>query len=199
MRARFDRILDASAGRTWHGRLGAQGWMLHGLQAAAAIILVATGFLAGRQTMPAPAAGQAISELREELRATRQMVSLSLLQQQSASERLRGVTYTSQIDRPGGEVVSALVDTLLHDPDSNVRLKTIEALKRFADRSNVQRAAVDALTEPAAAPLLQITLIDFLVEANARSSAPSLRQLADDAMVNKAVRDKAAWGLQQIG
>ena len=192
MRARFDRILNVSTPAR-------HGWMAHGLQAAAAVILVALGFLAGRQTMPAPAQDPALSELREELRATRQMVSLSLLQQQSASERLRGITYTAQIDRPGGELVSALIDTLLHDPDMNVRLRTIDALKRFADRENVRRAAVNALAEPTSAPLVQIALIDFLVEANDRNAVTSLRHVADDAMTDKAVRAHAKWGLQQIG
>ncbi len=203
MRARFDRVFDAStpmphpASRNPHGERG--WWMAPGLQAAAAVVLIALGFLAGRQTMPVPVADPALSELREELRATRQMVSLSLLQQQSASDRLRGVTYTSQIERPGGELVDALIDTLLHDPDFNVRLRTIDALKRFDDRSNVRRAAVDALTEPASSALVQIALIDFLVEANDRDSTPSLRRLADDTMVNKDVRARAAWGLQHIG
>ena len=192
MRARFDAIAPPSPAS--HA-----AWTTYGLQSAAAILLLVGGFVAGRQTSPAPVIEPAIAELREELRATRQMVSLSLLQQQSASERLRGITYTSQIDRPGGELVSALLDTLMHDPDVNVRLKSIEALKRFADRENVRLAAAEALTERASAPLVQIALIDFLVEANDRNSAVSLRQLADDAMADKAVRAHAVWGLQHIG
>jgi HEAT repeat len=192
MRARFDAIVHPATASP-------RAWMMYGLQAAAAIVLLAGGFIAGRQTSPAPVTDPAIAELREELRATRQLVSLSLLQQQSASERLRGITYTTQIERPGGELVSALLDTLLHDPDPNVRLRSVEALKRFADRDNVRRAAADALTEPASSPLVQIALIDFLVEANVRSSAASLRQVVEDAMTDKAVRAHAAWGLQQIG
>lgn len=202
MRARFDRVFDLSTPVPPTVRrivLSEAGWWAHGLQAAAAVILAALGFLAGRQTVPPAAPDPSLGELREELRATRQMVSLSLLQQQSASERLRGITYTSQIDRPGGELVSALIDTLLHDPDMNVRLRTIDALKRFADRTNVRRAAIDALTEPASSPLVQVSLIDFLVEANDRDSTPSLRRLADDTMADKAVRARAALGLQQIG
>jgi hypothetical protein len=189
MRARFDSIVSPS--QRW--------WTPRTLQAAAAIVLLATGFLIGRNTSASPAVDPAIVELREELRATRQMVSLSLLQQQSASERLRGITYTTQIDRPGSELVTALLDTLMHDPDVNVRLKSIDALKRFADRSDVRRGAAAALTGQAASPLVQIGLIDFLVDANDRASAASLRQLADDAMADQAVRARARRGLRQIG
>lgn len=191
MRARFDTLLERPA--------PSRAWALHGLQTAAALILLVGGFIVGRQTSSAPVADPAITELREELRATRQLVSLSLLQQESASARLRGITYTTQIERPGGELVSALLDTLMHDPDSNVRLRTVEALKRFADRDNVRRAAVEALTERTSAPLVQIALIDFLVETNDRRAITSLQRVADDAMVDKAVRAHAAWGVQQIG
>jgi hypothetical protein len=192
MRARLDAALGqrVDAAPRW--------WLAPGLQAAAAIVLVALGFLAGRETMRS-STDPALGELREELHATRQMVSLSLLQQQSASERLRGITYTSQIEQPGGEIVNALLDTLLHDPDAAVRLKSIDALKRFSDRTSVRRAAADALTKPASSPLVQIALIDFLVEANDRDSAPSLRQVSEDTMADKAVRAHAAWGLQHIG
>ena len=63
-----------------------------------------------------------IAAMRSEMHDLREMVSLSLMQQQSASERLKGVSWTGQIDRPSSEVVSALLDALMHDPNVNVRL-----------------------------------------------------------------------------
>jgi len=109
------------------------------------------------------------------------------------------VSYTSQIDQPGSEVVNALLDTLLHDPDVNVRTRTVDALKRFGDRSSVQRAAAHALTEPRSAPLLQIALIDFLAETNSHDAVPSLQRVSQDAMADKAVRARAAAALAHIG
>jgi hypothetical protein len=73
------------------------------------------------------------------MRQLREMVSLSLMQQQSASDRLKGVSWTGQLDRPSGEVVAALLDALMHDPNVNVRLATIDALERFASREDVRR------------------------------------------------------------
>ena len=128
----------------------------------------------------------------------RQMVTLSLLQQQSASERLKGVSFTARIDQPGGEVTLALLDALMHDPNVNVRLATIDALRRFAARDNVRRGMIDALTRQTS-PLVQIALIDFVVETNGREAADTLRRLSNDPMFDQAVRGRATQALQQIG
>ena len=128
----------------------------------------------------------------------RQMVTLSLLQQQSASERLKGVSFTGLIEQPGSEVTLALLDTLMHDPNVNVRLATIDALKRFAAGENVRRGAIEALNRQTS-PLVQIALIDFVVDTNGRDAADTLRRLSSDPMLDQAVRGRAAQALQKIG
>jgi hypothetical protein len=148
MRARLDAVLDAvehaapPASARWFGRRDVDEgrYAVQGL-AAAAVLLV--GIAIGRFVMPdttRPAdSSSEIAAMRSEMRELREMVSLSLMQQQSASDRLKGVTWTGQLDRPSGEVISALVDALMHDPNVNVRLATIDALERFASRDDVRR------------------------------------------------------------
>ncbi len=171
-------------------------------QAALAALLLAVGVGAGRGLRPAaPAPAQpdpAIAELRAELQNTRQMMMLSLLQQQSAVERLRGVSWSSQIDQPGHQVVSALVDALGHDPNVNVRLACIDALRRFSDQPDVRQATIRELTEQHSA-LVQIALIDFVVENHDRDALGALRQLAADGGADADVRGRATWGVQQLG
>jgi HEAT repeat protein len=210
MRARLDAIIDAvgqeetNAPQTRPTVPGItrrrRTFVLQGLAAAAMLLI---GVAIGRfGTSPsARTSGDATTELaavRNEMRELREMVSLSLMRQQSASDRLKGVTWTGQLDRPSGDVVSALLDALMHDPNVNVRLATIDALERFASREDVRRASIDAVDRQAS-PLVQIALIDFLVNTNERQSAPTLKRLADNPQVNGAVRARAAWGLQQLG
>ncbi len=208
MRARLDAVLDAvaqtgpAAPPRWFGRRGVDGGRFSAVRglAAAAILLVGVAigrFVVPDATRPADSSSE-IAAMRSEMRELREMVSLSLMQQQSASDRLKGVTWTGQLDRPSGEVVSALLDALMHDPNVNVRLATIDALERFASREDVRRAAIDAVDRQMS-PLVQIALIDFLVKTNERQSAPTLQRLAQDPQVNDAVRSRAAWGLQQLG
>jgi HEAT repeat protein len=80
----------------------------------------------------------------------------------------------------------------------NVRLATIDALKRFAASENVRRGAIEALTRQTS-PLVQIALIDFVVETNGRDAAETLRRLSRDPTVDAAVRARAANGLEQVG
>ena len=136
--------------------------------------------------------------MREELRDMRQIVTLSLLQQQSASERLKGVSYTSQIEQPGDAVTVALLDALMHDPNDNVRLCTVDALRRFADHAPVRRGAIDALSRQTS-PLVQMALIEFVLEVGGRDAAEALRRLSTDPMVDEVVRARAMSGLTQLG
>ena len=210
MRARFASMLEGYE----HGRDGANasarwdrmnGWLARWwprqplVQLAAAAAVLVLGVVAGRagRTVPAPPA-EDIASIRSELREMRQMVSLSLMQQQSASDRLKGVTWSSTLEQPGGEVVSALLDTLLHDPNVNVRLASIDALARFADQQQVRQGAVDAL-QSASSPMVQIALIDFVVGARETGSIETLKKLAADPSLNEMVRTRASRGLDRFG
>jgi HEAT repeat protein len=141
---------------------------------------------------------RSILALRQEVAAMREVVTMSLLQQQSAAERLEGVALTSRLERPGAEIVSALLETLMHDPNVNVRLASIDALQRFADQDIVRRGALDTLPRQTS-PLVQVALIDFVLETNGLESAAILRRLSEDATLAEPVRRRAAQGLAQIG
>ena len=100
-------------------------------------------------------------------------------------------------DQPGNEVVSALIDTLMHDANVNVRLASIDALKRFAEREVVRSAAVRAL-DTQESPLVQMALIDFVVETQDREALEALRRLSRDDEANEAVRARASWGINHL-
>lgn len=165
-------------------------------QVAAAILLVIVGYAVGRG-QPDQAARHEIGELRGELHGMREMVALALLQQESAVERLRGVSFSQHIDSPSNDVLTALLDTLAHDPNANVRLASIDALREFSGQDRVRTGLVQALrTQPS--PLVQIALIDAVVGMRERRSLDVLRAIITDQTTNEAVRQRAQRGLQQL-
>jgi hypothetical protein len=166
------------------------------------MLCIAIGFAAGRVWPGGGSRGELSElrhELRHELRDMRQMVMLTLLQQQSASDRLRGVTWSYGLDRPSGEVVHALLERLAYDPNVNVRLAAIDALKPFVGDTRVRNGLVEALTaDPQPSPLVQVALIDALVTLREPRSLESMRRLATDAGVNDTVRRRAVWGIEKL-
>jgi anti-sigma factor RsiW len=214
MRARLDAIVEGfEHGRVTgssdiRGRLAAllaPQWRPHLARLAAGCALVAIGIVIGRYVAPLPGSERIpaqpsaeIAAMRGELHDLREMVTLSLMQEQSASERLKGVSWSGQIDRPSSDIVTALLDALMHDPNVNVRLATIDALERFASQDVVRRGTIEAVDRQMS-PLVQIALIDFMVKVNERESIATLRRLSQNPEINAAVRERAAWGLQQLG
>lgn len=143
------------------------------------------------------ASGSEIAQLQGQVESLRQLVALSLLQEQSPSARLRGVNYSYQISQPDPEVEQALLYAVNHDSNVNVRLSAVDALAKFASSGEVRRGLTDSLPVQDS-PLVQIALIDLLVQANARESIPMLRKLAEAPDSNEDVRQRAASALQRM-
>ena len=122
---------------------------------------------------------QQIEAMRQELAATRQMVALSMLQQQSASQRLEGVSWSTRLPEPDPKVMGALMHTLRFDNSVDVRLAALDALSRYADRPEIRRELVDAL-QTTQSPLVQVALIDLLVDLHDKSAVPQFKKFQQD-------------------
>jgi HEAT repeat protein len=152
--------------------------------------------LIGMNLQP-PAGKKEIARLREEVETTRQMVALSLLQQQSPSDRLRGVDYSERMSALEPEVVAALIQAVNRDPSVNVRLAAVDALTKVSAEPQVRRSLVDSLPGQES-PIVQAALIDFAVDAHDRQAVPALRELADRPGLNPVVRQRADRAMRQL-
>lgn len=138
-----------------------------------------------------------LSELRSEVNNMRQMVALSLLQQQNASDRLRGVNWTYRVEQSDTEVLSALLYTINHDSNVNVRLAAIDAMRTFAGSSVARRGLVQAIPKQTS-PMVQIALIDQLVELREVTAKSGIEALSKDASAFPEVRERAKWALGRL-
>jgi len=210
MRSRFVEVLEAYQAGMEQGRTRAavpvhRPWWTLGWwpakaawQTALALLLVAAGGFGGHYlARPRPAVNPEIAQLQAQVEGLRQTVALSMLQDQSSSSRIRGVTYASQIAQPDQQIDQALLFTLNHDANVNVRLRAVDALENLAVRPEIQRALVDALPLQDS-PLVVVAIIDVLAEVNDKAALPALRQLMQDSKTDLAVRQKAAAALQKL-
>jgi len=167
-------------------------------QFALASALLVAGVVAGRYAAAPRTENPELAQLKGQVEGLRQMVALSMLQEQSAGSRMRGVTYSVQMAQPDSQVQQALLHAVNHDPNVNVRLSAVDALEKYAADPQVRRALVDAVPVQDS-PLVQVALIDLLVQLNDKDSAPALERLLNDRQADEAVRQRAATAMQKLG
>jgi hypothetical protein len=210
LRARFDTMLAAyqqglDQSRQRHGgaairfgRWAAALWPKQpAFQFAIALVCLVGGGIGGHLLTASHDAQKELARVQNELTETREMMAVSLLQQQSAGERLRGVSWSCDLAAPDKQVLSALINTLKSDPSVDVRLAAADGLRKYAHLPLVRQGLVDALNAHQS-PLVQIELIDELTDLHERRSIDSLRRLESDSSVNATVRQRAGWAIQQF-
>jgi hypothetical protein len=206
-RERFDRMLLAyQAGRAEpqpvpskpHTQWTGFQWLrLPVVQLAGALALVAIGFLIGNGLNRARSQSDDLAAMRTELTNMRQLVVLSMLQQQSASERLQGVSYSQGESRLDPQILGALLHTLRYDSSVDVRLAALDALSRHSAQPQVRRGISDAL-QIQQSPLVQVALIDQLVEWRDPDAEQRLRNFEQSPDLNPSVRERAQWALSKL-
>jgi hypothetical protein len=177
--------------RSWH-----PAWQW-GLQAA----LLVLAFIVGGVFQPVgffkTRNSEALTELRSQVGDLRQLVTLTLLQQPSANERLEGVGYSYLVSAQDKKVLAALLQALETDPNVNVRVAAVGALRQYASDSTVRQGMLRTLAKEAS-PLVQIELIDLMVQWGEKSSIPVLEKMRNNEEVDPTVRRQVEEGLRRL-
>lgn len=164
---------------------------------AAGIVLVIAAFYGGNAIIRSNQQEAELQALKKEVESTKQMMLLMLDNQQSASQRMVGATVSYTMEKADDEIVSALVKTMNEDPNTNVRLAALEGLIRFQSDPRVKKALVASLSLQKD-PVVQITLIQFMVKMKEREVVKQLQHIVDDTRTIKAVKDEALTGLMKL-
>jgi len=137
------------------------------------------------------------TQLQAEVNSMKQLVTLSLLQQQNASDRLQGVNWSYRVEQSDSEVLAALLTTVNHDPNVNVRLAAVDALHNFADSPVGRRGLIQSLNKQGS-PMVEIAILDQLVEMKEKDAKPAIAKLMSASDVNPEVKQHAVWALGKL-
>jgi hypothetical protein len=170
---------------TWISRIAAGFAIL--------VIGVFSGMLIGRQGNDVTQ----VSELREDISEMKQLVALSQLRKESASERIMATYEFKKMDSASDEILDALIYTFNNDDNANVKNAAAEALFKFGNQDKVRKAFINGLNKQTD-PVLQIKLIEMLVGLNEKRALPKLQQLMEEETQMKVVKQKAAEGIGRL-
>jgi HEAT repeat protein len=126
--------------------------------------------------------GQEVSDLKE-------LMMLSLLEKESATDRLKAVSLTQEMDQASQKVTSALLQTLNSDENVNVRLAALDALKPYSHESKVREALIRSISKQDS-PLVQISLAELMAALQAKSSVKELEKILHNENTPVDVRKK---------
>ena len=84
-------------------------------------------------------------------------------------------------------MVAALFTRLLEDPNVNVRLAALEALRPTANRADHRGRLVEAVSRQDS-PLVALSLIDLLIESGTPAARHDLEQLLANDQLDPVVR-----------
>ncbi len=127
---------------------------------------------------------------------TNEMMAM-LNNDQSASQRIKGVNVALSFEKADDKIVEALVTTMNQDPNSNVRLAALDALSKFVHEKKVREELVKALAQQKD-PIVQIKLIQLLVQMKEKGVVKDLQKMVDDEGTMHAVKDEAYSAIMKL-
>lgn len=163
---------------------------------AAAAVLIVSGFAVG-YFIQSPAQKNEVSELTQEVSDLKEMMMLSLLEKESATQRLRAMSLTSEMDQVSEKVTNALFTTLNHDENVNVRLAALEVLKGYSKNSKVRTQLIESITFQDS-PLVQVAMAELMVAIQEKKSVDALKQLLKSDKTPNEVKTKISESIEVL-
>jgi hypothetical protein len=204
MTDRFYRMLEAEKERVAAqdrshsallSRLAGGGRLWPRLAYAALFILL--GWSAAYWVPPGGHYERKLRYMATEVTEMRKMMMFSMLNQSSATERLRAVQYLRGLVSGDEQVLTAMLDLFERDPNVNVRLAVLDALADSSGDQRVRASLVQGI-EGEESPIIQLALVEFMVSMREKRAVEPLRRLLGRDDLNMLVRGRIEEGLRLL-
>jgi len=166
---------------------------------AAACIILLAGILIGVfiKDRPTNASGEQLSEMKKDLKDLKETLMFSLLKDESASQRIKAVSYAEELTNPDQKIIHALLNTLNQDKNVNVRLAALYSVNKFSDNRDVRESLVQSLSNQTE-PLIQIVLINMLMQKNESSAVQPIREIISKSNALPEVKEIGKKALKEL-
>ena len=141
--------------------------------------------------------GNEISDMKGKISDMKEMMMLSLLEKESATERLKAVSLTQEMDQASKHVTGALLQTLNNDENVNVRLAALDALRPYSKDGQIREALVRSIAQQKS-PLVQVALAELMAELQEKSAIDAFKNILEDGETPSDIKKKIRENIQEI-
>jgi hypothetical protein len=148
-------------------------WQLY-VSAAAAVLMLALGIdqINYRTTLKTRQMNSEIGELKE-------LLALTLIRQNTATDRIDGVVWASDLKNPEPLLMEELVRMLTDDPSVNVRLAALNSLAPFSENPEIRKSLIQAIGRQDSS-LITLNICKILIKHPRPEEYPVLIQQLED-------------------
>ena len=189
------------AGGFWIGTMVSAG---RGVNGAGGSVAAGAGMTAGSGPGAAGAGSggtastaELLLDMQKEIKEMKEELLYSLIDDESASQRIKAVNYVQEMSHPNEKMLGVLIHTLNRDKNVNVRLAALYSLSSFSDNVVVRDSLVASLpgqTEP----VIQVMLINLLAQKKDTRAIAPIRDILSDKKTLPVVREAAQKGLKTL-
>ncbi|MBS1680513.1 MAG: HEAT repeat domain-containing protein [Bacteroidetes bacterium] len=161
------------------------------------LALVTVGLISGIFVQKFNGSDEDVKVLAREVTDLKEMMMISMLEKESATDRLKAVSLSEEITGPSKKVTDALFKTLNSDPSVNVRLAALDALHNYAKSSAVREGLVRSITNQDS-PLVQVALAELMATLQEKSSVQELKKIMEQKTTPKEVKERIAESINVL-
>lgn len=166
-------------------------------QLAYGLTIFLLGLLIGLLTNTNRGYEQQMADMRAELQNMQESLVVNLLEQPSATQRLKAVSISTGLQETNDKIITSLLQVLNEDSDVNVRLAALDALLTYADEPLVREGLIRSIPGQEA-PMMQLALAEAMVELEEKRSVNELQMLLEKEDINEMVAQEIRKSIRAL-
>jgi len=119
-----------------------------------------------------------LTELSAQMDDMKEMMMMSMLEEESVTQRLKGVQMSSELVSTNAEVTDAMFVTLNSDESTNVRMAALNLLAQYADDPAIREGLVNSISEQES-PLMQVALAELMVQLQESKAVSEFKDIIE--------------------
>jgi len=178
-----DKVARSQRWKSW---LSSRWFQIQPLQLAYGLVIFLLGMVSGLLLNDQRDYEQEMASMQTELQETQERMVVNLLEQPSATQRLKAVNMSISLPKSDERITEALVEVLNQDTHVNVRLAALDALLYYANQPRVREALIRSIPQQQA-PMVQLALAEAMVALEEKRSVEALKELMQQEDLNEMV------------